>query len=102
MPLLNRDLIIKQIEYYKRTGCDVLVPRINQNIEPLHAIYNIKIAEVLVRQLRDETDYAVRTLFNRLNVNYLELEDSEESRNSFFNVNTKSDLLLAEKILSLR
>jgi hypothetical protein len=33
--------------------------------------------------LTDDKDYAVRTLFKRLNVNYMELEDSEDVRNSF-------------------
>lgn len=102
MPLLNKDLIIRQIECYNKTKCDVLVPLIGKNIEPLHAIYNITITKVLEKQLIDETDYAVRKLFKRLNVNYLELEDSEDVRNSFFNVNTQSDLLLVEKILNIR
>ena len=102
MPLLNRDLIIRQIEYFKKNNCDILVPIISTNIEPLHAIYNISVNQVLEKQLMDETDYSVRKLFKQLNVNYLELEDSEDTRNSFFNVNTQSDLLLAEKILSSR
>jgi molybdenum cofactor guanylyltransferase len=102
MPLLNKDLIVKQIEYYKKNKCDVLVPLIGANIEPLHAIYNITITKVLEKQLMDEKDYSVRKLFKRLNVNYLELEDSEDIRNSFFNVNTPEDLILAKKILSIR
>lgn len=102
MPLLNKDLIIRQIEYYKKNRCDVLVPLISTDIEPLHAIYNITITKILEKQLMDEKDYAVRTLFKRLNVNYLGLEDTEDVRNSFFNVNTQSDLLLAVKIISIR
>jgi molybdopterin-guanine dinucleotide biosynthesis protein A len=99
MPLLDKNLIVRQIEYYKKNKCDVLVPLISTNIEPLHAIYNITITKVLEKQLMDEKEYSVRKLFKRLNVNYLELEDSEDIRNSFFNVNTQSDLLLAETIL---
>jgi molybdopterin-guanine dinucleotide biosynthesis protein A len=102
MPLLDKNLIVRQIEYYNKNKCDVLVPLISTNIEPLHAIYNIAITEVLEKQLMDEKEYSVRKLFKRLNVNYLELEDSEDTRNYFFNVNTQSDLLLAEKILSNR
>lgn len=102
MPLVNRDLIMRQIEYFKKNKCDVLVPLIGTEIEPLHAIYNYSITEVLEKQLMDETDYSVRKLFKQLNVKYLELEDSEATRNSFFNVNTQSDLSLAEKILSIR
>jgi molybdopterin-guanine dinucleotide biosynthesis protein A len=98
MPLINKNLITSQIEYYNKTKCDVLVPLIGQDIEPLHAIYNISTSKVLENQLKDGTDYAVRTLFNRLNVKYLELEDSDDIRNSFFNINTPSDLLVAEKI----
>ena len=102
MPLLNKDLIIRQIEYYKNNMCDVLVPIIGTNIEPLHAIYNATITKVLEKQLLDETDYSVRKLFKSLNVSYLEFEDNEDVRNSFFNVNSQSDLLLAEKILTIR
>ena len=79
-----------------------MVPIIGTNIEPLHAIYNATITKVLEKQLLDETDYSVRKLFKSLNVSYLEFEDNEDVRNSFFNVNSQSDLLLAEKILTIR
>jgi molybdopterin-guanine dinucleotide biosynthesis protein A len=102
MPLLNKDLLFKQIEFYNKTNCDVLVPVIETKIEPLHAIYNITITKVLEKQLTEGKDFAVRTLFKQLNVNYMELEDSEDITNSFFNINIPSDLLVAEKNLKSR
>ncbi|MCX6327118.1 MAG: molybdenum cofactor guanylyltransferase [Bacteroidia bacterium] len=101
MPLLNRTFILKQIEYYQSIKCDVLIPRINRNIEPLHAIYNVSVSEILEDYLGLEKEYAVREFIKRLNVSYMELEDSQETRKAFMNVNSQNDILIVEKLLGI-
>jgi molybdopterin-guanine dinucleotide biosynthesis protein A len=99
MPLLDKDLIIRQIDFYYSNKCDVLVPEIQNYTEPLHAIYNISILNSLEEYLSCGNDYAVREFFRKVDVNYLRLEDSERIKNAFTNINSPSDILLVEKIL---
>jgi molybdopterin-guanine dinucleotide biosynthesis protein A len=101
MPLLNKDLILRQIAYFKNCKSDVLVPRINQNIEPLHAIYGVGIRIFLEDYLTKENDYAVRKFLKLVNVGFLQLEDSEVNKSAFTNINTPSDILRVRTILGI-
>lgn len=98
MPLLNKELIIRQTEYYYANKCDILVPQIKNYTEPLHAIYNISVLKRLEEYLSGANDYAVREFFRRVDVNYLKLEDSEKIKRAFTNINSPSDIILVEKI----
>jgi len=100
MPLLDSKIIIRQIDSYNRNICDILIPRINQYIEPLHAIYNISIIKTLEEYLAGDHDYAVREFFNMVNVRYMQLEESEETKNAFTNINSPSDISKVEKIIA--
>ena len=101
MPLLEKSLIISQVEYFQNNKCNVLIPSVNQNIEPLHAIYNISILKRLEEYLNGDFGYAVRDFFNSVDVNYMQLEDSERIKNAFININSPSDILMVEKILGI-
>lgn len=101
MPLLDKNLIIRQIDFFYNTKCDILVPEIQNYTEPLHAIYNISILKRLEEYLSMGNDYAVREFFRRVDVNYLRLENSEKIKNAFTNINSPSDILLVEKILGI-
>lgn len=101
MPLLEKRFIIRQIDFYNSLKCDILIPRIDQYIEPLHAIYNISLIRTLEEYLTGDHDYAVREFFKRVNVGYLQLEGSEETKNAFTNINSPSDISIVEKILGL-
>ncbi|MDP3001830.1 MAG: molybdenum cofactor guanylyltransferase [Bacteroidales bacterium] len=101
MPLLDKKVIIRQIEFYKSHKCDILIPRINTYIEPLHAIYNISIIETLEDYLTGDHDYAVRKFYKRQNVRYMQLKGSEEINNAFININSPADIPIAEKILGI-
>jgi molybdopterin-guanine dinucleotide biosynthesis protein A len=97
MPLLDKRFIIRQIDYYNCNKCGILVPRVNINIEPLHAIYNISIINTLEEFLKEDRDYAVREFFKWVNVKYLQFEESEETKSAFTNINATSDICVAEK-----
>ncbi|MBE3140238.1 MAG: molybdenum cofactor guanylyltransferase, partial [Thermoplasmata archaeon] len=87
MPLLDKKVIIRQIEFYNSHNCDILIPRIKTYIEPLHAIYNISIIETLEDYLTGDHDYAVRKFYKRQNVRYMQLKGSEEISTAFININ---------------
>ena len=101
MPLLHRELIIKQIEHYKRNRTDALIPRIIEDIEPLHAIYSTQILNILEDYLTKENDYAIWKFLKLVNTGFLELEDSDVNRLALTNINTPSDLTRVKKILKV-
>jgi molybdopterin-guanine dinucleotide biosynthesis protein A len=67
MPLLKKEFIVRQIDFFNSNKCDILVPRIDQYIEPLHAIYNISLCKTLENYLKSENDFAVRKFLKELN-----------------------------------
>jgi molybdopterin-guanine dinucleotide biosynthesis protein A len=101
MPLLDEKYILQQINFYKDNYCDILIPKISQRIEPLHAIYNISLIDTLESYLTGSHDFAVRDFFKTVNVTYLQLEESVETKNAFTNINSPSDIPLVEKILRI-
>ena len=51
MPLLEKELIIRQIEFYFKNRCDILIPTVGEYIEPLHGIYSKSILAALEKYL---------------------------------------------------
>jgi molybdopterin-guanine dinucleotide biosynthesis protein A len=102
MPLLDKRYIIRQIDHYNNNKTDILVPRINQDIEPLHAIDNVSILGALEEFLAGKKDYSVRGFFKRCHVGWLPFEDSEQTRSAFMNINSPSDIVLIEKFAANR
>ena len=92
MPFLDRDIIIKLVDTYKESDCSVLIPAIEENIEPLHSIYRISLAENLESYLRSDQGFAVRDYIKTLNVRYLKLEGSKKNKIAFANINSPSDI----------
>lgn len=101
MPLLDKEFIIKQIDYYNINKCEVLIPQINKYIEPLHGIYKKTIIRVLEEYIIVNHDYAVREFLKNVNVSYLQLEESEKTRSAFININSPYDVSIAEKFLKI-
>lgn len=101
MPLLDKEIIIRQIEFYERQKCDILIPRINLNIEPLHAIYNSCVIIDLEEYFASDHDHSVRGFLRQVNVRYMHLKDSEKISNAFSNINSPADIPEIEKILGI-
>jgi molybdopterin-guanine dinucleotide biosynthesis protein A len=95
MPSLDRELIQAQAERFRGSdarGCEVLIPRIGELIEPLHGIY-LKALEPVVRTIcSGPGGYSIRVLLERARTCYWELEDTPRNRSAFFNLNTPKDL----------
>jgi molybdenum cofactor guanylyltransferase len=92
MPLLNTGIIEKQIKLWKDSHFGILVPRIGMNLEPLHAIYSKSVFNILTEYLSGENNHAVRNFYNKAGADYFDLEDTEDIRRAFTNINYPSDL----------
>jgi molybdopterin-guanine dinucleotide biosynthesis protein A len=100
MPLLDRDIIIRQADYYLANKCEALIPRINNYMEPLHGIYSKALLPALEDYLEKDNDRAIRNFLKMLNVCYLQFEDSIKYKSAFTNINTLSDVIKVEKFLA--
>ena len=43
MPFVNIGIVQEEIKIFKKHKCDIIIPRINNFIEPLYAIYSVSI-----------------------------------------------------------
>jgi molybdenum cofactor guanylyltransferase len=93
MPLLNKDLIRKQTEYFKEINCDILIPKIGESIEPLHGIYRKSLKESLEEFLNKNESCSVRDFLQGNNTRYMQLDQTEENAASFININSPEDML---------
>ena len=100
MPLLEKDIIIKQIEYFNLNNFDVVIPRINHFTEPLHGIYKKSLLRKLEEHLEVETDYSIRAFLKKTDVSYLQFEESENTKKAFLNINSSSDIAIVERLLN--
>ncbi len=99
MPLLEKDIIIEQIEYFNHNNFDVVIPRINHFTEPLHGIYKKSLLRKLEQHLEVETDYSIRAFLKKTDVSYLQFDESENTKKAFLNINSSSDIAIVERLL---
>lgn len=92
MPLLDRNLIVRQTEFYRQHRCDVLIARSNDYTEPLHAIYSTRILKSLERYISGEKNYAVRKFLETVDVDYFDLTPSDIACRPFTNINYPDDI----------
>jgi len=98
MPFLNRGLLQYMIQI--ADSFDVVVPRLGNMVEPLHAVYSkncLAPAESLLKQ----GNLSVYQLFPLVKVRYVEAEEIDRfdpQHLSFFNINTEADLETARKL----
>jgi molybdopterin-guanine dinucleotide biosynthesis protein A len=99
MPFLNPNLIRHMSEI--ASGYDAVVPRLGDEIEPLHSVYGgACLAET--EKLLGAGVYSVSELFKRVNVRYIEgpeIDRFDPQHLSFFNINTETELERARAIL---
>lgn len=92
MPFLNPELISYMVRI--RNGFDVVIPKIGENIEPLHAIYTKKciphIKEIIQKQI-----YGIRAFFPKVSVRYVkekEIVSYDPELRFLVNINTPEDM----------
>ncbi len=96
MPCISGSLIRKHIEFYNKRVCDAAIPRIREDKEPLHSIYNKGIFTDLDKFLRGTNKYSIENFLKNLIVRYNNLEDTEQNRKAFLNINSPQDLSCME------
>jgi molybdenum cofactor guanylyltransferase len=100
MPFLNPKLLEHLIDLAVQSGADVVVPRINNFQEPLHAVYSTRCLPAIQR-LVSQNQLSLLALFPLVKVKYVaedEINRLDAAHLSFFNVNTEADLKLAREI----
>jgi molybdopterin-guanine dinucleotide biosynthesis protein A len=98
MPFLNQALLRYMMGL--AAGFDLVVPRLGELVEPLHAVY-ARDCMVHVEGLLKRGVLEVRALFELVRVRYVEASEIDRfdpQHLSFFNINTEADLDRARQI----
>ena len=98
MPFLNQALLRYMIQL--STNFDLVVPRWDGMVEPLHAVYS-KTCLAPIESLLKQGTLNIARLFTLVKVRYLEAEEInrfDPNHSSFFNVNTEAELKRARKL----
>jgi molybdopterin-guanine dinucleotide biosynthesis protein A len=99
MPTLDRGIIADQIDFYNANKCDIVIPAIIENIEPLHGIYKKTLSNLLEYFLNEKSEYSVREFLKNANVQYLQMGMSEKTKIAFTNINSPGDLAPVKNFL---
>ena len=99
MPFLN----IALIQYLMRfsSDFDVVIPKVQGKVEPLHAVYS-RNCLAPIKRLIDSDDLKIIDFFDEVKVRYIkedEIDGFDPEHISFFNVNTQVDLERARKLI---
>jgi len=100
MPFLNQALLRYMIQL--SPGFDLVVPRLGELIEPLHAVY-AKGCLAPIEYLLKQSELQIRQLFTMARVRYVdsdEINRFDPTHLSFFNINTEADLEKARRLAS--
>ncbi len=99
MPFLNRALLDYMIQI--SASFDLVVPRLGNMIEPLHAVYS-KGCLAPIECLLKQGNLSVREFFTLVKVRYVEATEInrfDPEHLSYFNVNTEADLETAREVM---
>lgn len=98
MPFLNQALLCYMMQI--SAGFDLVVPRLGELVEPLHAVYS-RACLAPIESLLKQGDLRLRRLFALVEVRYVEVEEIDRfdpQHLSFFNVNNEADMERAKKL----
>jgi molybdopterin-guanine dinucleotide biosynthesis protein A len=93
MPFLEKELIISQVDHFFNITCDILIPKIDQYIEPLHGIYRTTILSTLEEYMAGENDLAVQEFIKNMNTCFLHINGAQKHTRAFTNINSPFDIL---------
>ena len=98
MPFLNQALLRYMIQL--SNGFDLVVPRLGNMVEPLHAVYS-KGCLAPIERILEQGNLSISQLFTQVRVRYVEAEEIgrfDPEHLSFFNINTEADLATAREL----
>lgn len=99
MPFLNIDLLHYLMSL--SPGFDVVIPRLYDNLEPLHAVYSKDCIPAIESRL-NEGNLKISDFIDSVNVKYVgqdEIDRFDPQHLSFMNVNSEADLERAKTLL---
>ena len=99
MPFLNQALLRYMLQI--STGFDLVVPRLGDMVEPLHAVYS-RACLAPIESLLKQGNLSVIQLFTLVKLRYVEAEEInrfDPKHLSFFNINSQADLEKARGIM---
>lgn len=99
MPLIRKEVILKQAELFEKEHSDAVIPRIGEYIEPLHSIYNTAILDKLEDFIRNNKSHAVWEFIRKIDPYWFRPDNEVQTSNSFFSVNTPEDAAMIGRIL---
>ena len=92
MPFLTAAFVRRLVRRFRELGCDILLPRVAGEVEPLAAVYRRSLLGAMEGILNDGQGTSIRRLFAAVRTGYLDLPDSPATRRLFTNLNTPEDL----------
>jgi molybdopterin-guanine dinucleotide biosynthesis protein A len=98
MPFLNQALLRYMLGL--TDGFDLVIPRLDDMVEPLHAVY-ARNCLAPIERLLEQGNMRINALFELVKVRYVEADEVDrfDPRHlSFFNVNTRADLEKAQQL----
>ena len=98
MPFLNLKLLHYMVKI--APGFDVVIPRIGDQMEPLHAVYSKNCIKPMVDLIK-QGNLRITGFLDSVKVRYVaegELDRFDPERLSFFNINTEADLKKARSL----
>jgi molybdopterin-guanine dinucleotide biosynthesis protein A len=98
MPFLNQSLLLYMIQL--SANCDLVVPRWDGMVEPLHAVY-AKTCQAPIESLLKKDSLNIAKLFTLVKTRYVEaveIDKFDPEHLSFFNINTETDLKMAREL----
>ena len=102
MPFLNRDLLRYLIDI--APNFDVVVPRMDDKLEPLHAVYS-RDCLAPIKELMNKDRLVISQLFKLVKTRYVDKDEIvkfDPRYLSFFNINTLDDLRKAKDLIEQR
>src|SRR4030042_564881 len=99
MPFLNPSLLRYLIQV--SPGFDVVIPRVEWRLEPLHTLYSKNCLPPIQQQI-EQGNLKVDGFLEQVRVRYVEeseIDEFDPKRLSFFNINTQADLKMARAML---
>lgn len=94
MPFIDLRLVEYMLEVAKE---DILIPVLNEKLEPLHAVYKKSCLPAIEKKIREKR-FRVISFFPEVTVEYLpqsKIQRIDPHGTSFFNINTRNEYLLA-------
>ena len=101
MPFVDKKMIMNQIKYFSIRYAEVVIPRLNGQDEPLHAIYSKSIYGKLNEYLSTRNEFAIRDFLTHVHVSYMHISETENTKRAFTNINSPFEAEEATRLFGI-